>query len=91
MALLGWQPVPVSYFRPLFKGAIVGAGGYTFETAQGALASGEVDAVAFAKAFISNPDLVDRFRVGAPLAEGDASTFYGGTDKGYTEYPTLAG
>ena len=77
--------------RPLFRGALVGAGGYTFETAQAAVASGEVDAVAFAKAFIANPDLVDRFRRGAALAAGDPTTFYGGDAKGYTDYPPLAG
>ena len=87
----GWQPVPVSYFRPLFTGALIGAGGYTLETAQAAVASGEVDAVAFAKAFIATPDLVERFRRSAPLATPDATTFYGGGEKGYADYPALAG
>ena len=51
--------------------------------------SGHVDLVAFATLFISNPDLSERFRVNAPLAEGDRATFYGGDAKGYTDYPSL--
>ena len=50
-----------------------------------------MDAVAFAKAFIANPDLVERFRRGAPLAVTDATTLYGGGEKGYADYPALAG
>ena len=38
---------------------------------------------------ISNPDLVARLKADAPLAEGDQATFYGGGDKGFTDYPTL--
>jgi len=86
----GWHAVPVSYFRPRFRGVIIGAGGYTLATAQAAVASGEADAVAFAKAFIANPDLVERLRREAPLAAADTSTFYGGGEKGYADYPALA-
>jgi N-ethylmaleimide reductase len=86
----GWQETPVSFFRPLFRGALLGAAGYTFDTARAAVEKGEVDAVAFAKAFIANPDLVERFRKGAPLSAPDPTTFYGGTEKGYTDYEPLA-
>jgi N-ethylmaleimide reductase len=87
----GWRPVPVSYFRPLFEGPIVAAGDYTAQSAEAALSSGEADAVAFARAFIANPDLVERLRRDAPLAEPDPSTLYGGGEKGYADYPALAG
>lgn len=87
----GWQPVPVSSFRTSFKGPLIGAGGYTLESARAAVASGEVDAVAFARAFIANPDLVERFRRLSPLAMPDVSTFYGGGEKGYADYPAMAG
>ena len=87
----GWEAVPVSFFRPIFKGALIGAGGYTFGTAEAAVAAGEMDAVAFARSFIANPDLVDRFRRGAPLADADPTTFYGGGEAGYADYPALAG
>ena len=52
-----------------------------------AVASGHADMVAFGRAFIANPDLVERLRVGAPLNEGDRATYYGGGEKGYTDYP----
>lgn len=87
----GWELVPVSLFRPLFKNALIGAGGYTFDSAEAAVAAGEVDAVAFARSFIANPDLVERFRRGAPLAEADPTTFYGGGENGYADYAPLAG
>ena len=77
-------------FRAAYDGALIVAGGYTGETARAVVAAGEADAVAFATAFISNPDLVERLRVGAPLADADQATFYGGTEKGYTDYPALA-
>ncbi|WP_433802823.1 alkene reductase [Actinomycetospora sp. CA-084318] len=51
---------------------------------------GLADVVAFGTHFISNPDLVERLRVGAPLAPADDSTFYRGDARGYTDYPTLA-
>ena len=48
------------------------------------------DAIVYARPFISNPDLVERFRLDAPLTPWDVRTFYGGDDHGYTDYPTLA-
>ena len=54
------------------------------------LAAGLCDAVAYGKAWIANPDLVERFRQNAPLNEADASTFYQGGEQGYLDYPTLA-
>ena len=53
------------------------------------LAAGEADLIAFGKPFISNPDLVERLKKGAPLNEWDKATFYGGGAKGYTDYPRL--
>ncbi len=47
------------------------------------------DLIAFGKPFISNPDLVERLKQGAPLNAFDKATFYGGGAKGYTDYPTL--
>ncbi len=63
--------------------------GYDKESAGQAVGNGYADAVAFGKLFISNPDLVERFRDGAPLNEADKATFYGGGAKGYTDYPAL--
>ena len=53
------------------------------------LNEGAADLIAFGKPFISNPDLVERLKKGAPLNEWDKATFYGGGAKGYTDYPTL--
>jgi N-ethylmaleimide reductase len=72
-----------------FGGAYIANNGYDRESAAEAVAEGRADAVAFGKLFIANPDLVERFRLGAPLNEPDTATFYGGGEKGYTDYPTL--
>ena len=62
--------------------------GYDLPLAQQALAGG-ADLVAFGKAYIANPDLVARLKAGGPFNEPDKMTFYGGGEKGYTDYPTL--
>jgi N-ethylmaleimide reductase len=63
--------------------------GYTRAMAIDAVASGAADMVAFGRPFISNPDLVSRLRLDAPLAALDADTLYGGAEAGYTDYPAL--
>ena len=72
------------------KGAWMLNNAYTRELAEQAVASGRADVVAFGKAFIANPDLVERLRQNAPLNAWDQSTFYGGGAQGYTDYPVLA-
>jgi len=83
--------IPFDYdaLRRAFGGAYIANNGYLRDDAIDAVASGHADMVAFGRPFIANPDLVERLRVGAPLAEGDKATFYGGDAKGYTDYPTL--
>jgi N-ethylmaleimide reductase len=54
-----------------------------------AIASGRADAVAFGRMFISNPDLVERLKMNAPLNEANPKTFYTPGPVGYTDYPTL--
>jgi N-ethylmaleimide reductase len=85
----GGTPVPTSYFRPLYKGNLIVNVGYTQETGNAAIASGAADMVSFGKSYIANPDLPERFRLGAPLNPPDFSTFYGGDEKGYTDYQPL--
>jgi N-ethylmaleimide reductase len=53
------------------------------------LAAQEADAIAFGTLFIANPDLPHRLELNAPLNPADASTFYTGGSKGYTDYPML--
>lgn len=71
------------------RGAWMVNNGYDRDMAQEALASGRADIVAFGRAFISNPDLVERLRRGAPLNAWDKTTFYGGGEHGYIDYPAL--
>jgi len=75
--------------RKAFGGLYMANGGYDGARANATIADGKADLVAFARPFISNPDLVARLAKGAPLAEPDPNTFYGGDAKGYTDYPTL--
>ena len=69
-----------------FEGSVIVNQGYTLARAQEAVAEGRADAVAFGRPFISNPDLVRRFKAGAPVQEGDSSTFYGEGPAGYVDY-----
>jgi 2,4-dienoyl-CoA reductase-like NADH-dependent reductase (Old Yellow Enzyme family) len=75
--------------KQAFGGGYVAHEGFTQETAEAAVAAGETDAVAFGKLFISNPDLPERFRLGAPLNPWNAQTFYGDGPVGYVDYPSL--
>ncbi len=82
-------PFDYGSLRRRFKGAYVANNGYDLELANKALAANEADLIAFGKLFIANPDLVERFKRGAPLNAPDKATFYGGGAKGYTDYPSL--
>ncbi len=77
------------FFRPMYPGTIIVAGGYTLERANAVLKSGDANLVAFGKLFIANPDLVERFKQGAPLNTPNPETFYGGGAEGYIDYPPL--
>jgi N-ethylmaleimide reductase len=84
-AEVNWQNVPSAMvlFRPIWKGKLIAAGGFTGETAEAAIAHGHADAVAFGRIFTSNPDLPRRH----PLTPYDRKTSYGGEEAGYTDYP----
>jgi len=82
-------PFDYRALRNRFKGAYIANNGYDFELATKVLAADEADLIAFGKPFISNPDLVERLKRGAPLNPPDKATFYGGGAKGYTDYPAL--
>lgn len=78
------------FLKEAFAGPYVMNEGFTQSSAEKAIEDGVADAVAFGKAYIANPDLAERFRTGAKLNEPDPSTFYGGGEKGYLDYPALA-
>ena len=80
-------PSSMVLFRPLWNGVLITAGGFTGETANAAIADGHADAIAFGRNFISNPDLPQRLQHGFPMTPYNRATFYGGNEKGYTDYP----
>lgn len=84
-----WPKDTLATFGPLFRGPLIVNGGYDRDSAEAVLEAGAAHAVSFGAPFVSNPDLVHRFETGAPLAAGDRSTFYGGGEKGYVDYPAL--
>ncbi|VTN04948.1 N-ethylmaleimide reductase [Raoultella ornithinolytica] len=76
-------------WRDRFPGAIIGAGAYTVEKANDLIGKGLIDAVAFGRDYIANPDLVARLQHKAALNPQRPESFYGGGAEGYTDYPTL--
>ncbi|GAB1541226.1 alkene reductase [Scytonema sp. NUACC21] len=85
----GATVVPTSHLRERFHGTVMVNGAYTQEKGNAVLARGEAELVSFGTSFISNPDLPKRFALNLPLTEADPTTFYGGDQKGYTDYPFL--
>lgn len=73
--------------RRRFKGPFVLNGGFDRLTGGAAIASGLADLISFGALFLANPDLPARFAAEAPLNPPDPSTFYGGDERGYTDYP----
>lgn len=82
-------PSTSKLFRKFFNGVFISAGGYNLDSAREAVESQTVDAVAFGRIFIANPDLPQRFQKNAPLNKYNRATFYGGGVAGYTDYPAL--
>jgi 2,4-dienoyl-CoA reductase-like NADH-dependent reductase (Old Yellow Enzyme family) len=76
--------------RKIFKGPLVLNQEYTKELADADLASGLADAISFGRPYISNPDLVERLRIGAALTPDNFKTWYSPDAEGYTDYPFLA-
>ncbi|ANJ66545.1 alkene reductase [Halothiobacillus diazotrophicus] len=75
--------------RPLWSGKLMVNYGYDQSSAEKVVTEGHADAVAFGKPMIANPDLVARIEQDAPWNVPDSSTFYGGGEHGYTDYPVL--
>ncbi|MGM4890419.1 alkene reductase [Tardiphaga sp. 862_B3_N4_1] len=82
-------PFDYASLRKRFKGTYIANNGFDLALANKVLAADAADLIAFGKPFISNPDLVERLKIGAPLNDADKATFYGGGAKGYTDYPVL--
>jgi N-ethylmaleimide reductase len=81
------EPMTLAEFRKVFHGPLMGNCGYTKEKAEKAIAEGHTDLISFGRPYISNPDLVERFGNGWPLAESDPMYWYSPTgEKGYTDF-----
>jgi N-ethylmaleimide reductase len=72
--------------RLAFDGPLILNGGYDAVTGAAALRAGEAEMIAYGRHFLANPDLVNRIRLGAPLTQADARTFYTEGPEGYTDY-----
>ena len=89
---MGAPPVPDSMkatFRTVFRRTLILSGGYDVVRAENDLDERKCDLVAFARPFLANPDLVERWKSGPALNAPDLNTFYTPGAKGYTDYPTL--
>ena len=77
--------------KKAFGGVYIANEKFDLTSSNAAIEAGKADAIAFGKAYIANPDLVERLKTGAPLNEPDPATFYGFENgpRGYTDYPTL--
>ena len=85
----GGPRLDAKFFRPLWRTALIANKAYDLERANATLRDGSADLISFATLYIANPDLTERLRRNAPLNAGDRKTFYGGSAKGYTDYPAL--
>jgi N-ethylmaleimide reductase len=85
----GQDPVAVHYLRPHFSGPIIAAGGFDRKSAEAIVDAGDADLVAFGRHFTSNPDLPYRLKNHLPLAPYVREHFWGGTEKGYSDFPAL--
>lgn len=81
------EPVAAAHLRTVFQGPIIAAGGLNGDSAEAILQKGDADLVAIGRPFTSNPDLPERIRLKLPLTPYSRSTFWGGTEQGYTDYP----
>jgi N-ethylmaleimide reductase len=87
---LGAPAVPAEFkaqLRAAFGGTFVASGGLNRDSAEKVLKEGRGDLVAFGRAWLANPDLMERMRSGLPLTAPDPATFYTPGAKGYTDYP----
>ncbi|PHM74221.1 alkene reductase [Xenorhabdus kozodoii] len=80
------EDIDLDALRSLFDGAYIGNNNYDFEMAISRRAEGKVDAVAFGRPFISNPDLVERLRYGIELVDVNNDAYFGNGAKGYTDW-----
>jgi len=76
-------------YRPAYKGNLIACGGYDRESGMAILQKGTADLIAYARLFLANPDLPERFAADAELNKPEPDTFYGGDKEGYIDYPFM--
>ena len=83
----------LSEFRSVYHGTLIGNCGYDKASAESAIRDGHADFIAFGRPYISNPDLVERFKLNAePNPYADMQHWHSPIGaKGYTDYPRLSG
>ncbi|UOE50853.1 alkene reductase [Mucilaginibacter sp. SMC90] len=84
------DPETLANIRAHFNGVLIANGGYHLSSGNIAIEDHLVDAIAFARLFLANPDLPYRFKHALPLNQPDPRTFYGNGAEGYLDYPYLA-
>ncbi len=77
--------------RRKFGRTYIGNNMYSLELIDQELRDNKSDLFAFGRAYLANPDLVERLRTGAPLADAPKQYWYGGDEHGYTDWPAMAG
>ena len=83
-------PFDFDSLRRRFKNTYIANNGYDRDLATTRLTEDKADLFAFGRPFIANPDLVERLKADAPLANFNPATLYGGGAEGYIDYPALA-
>lgn len=76
--------------REHFRGPLILNDSFDFATGQQAIAERKAVAISYGRYFISNPDLVRRFRQAAPIAPMNTKTLYTPGPTGYTDYQPLS-
>lgn len=79
----------VTPIRQHYQGVLIGNFAYDTREADRDIAGSKIDAVAFGRLFLANPDLPARIQADAMLNEPNPSTFYTFGAEGYTDYPAL--
>jgi N-ethylmaleimide reductase len=75
------------HFRPLYNGTLLINSDFDQDKGNKIIEDGYADLVAYGKPYVSNPDLVERFKNRLDLAVWNQDTFYTTGAKGYTDYP----
>lgn len=83
-----WRRFPYEFIRERYHGTVIASGDLTKNLAQKALDAGKADLFVFGRAYMSNPDLVERMQNDWPLTPVDMARGYGGGEEGYNDYPT---